>query len=541
MERCSPFATVPSIYRRSAHQHSAHSCRRHLPRLIRRRFRRSAPANAIKLAFAISSETVAGSKFVGRACGAIMRSFLVAAVVASASISGAAQAADISSGSGVVVGDHGEVLTNAHVVKACAQIIVRSPAGGSATAQLIARDDKNDLAVVRTRPLSSVATFRDGKPVRAGDAIVALGYPLSGLLATEANLSVGNVSALAGVADDTRYLQISAPVQPGNSGGPLLDASGHLVGIVAAKLNALRVARFTGDIPENVNFAIKAEVARTFLESKGIKYQMERSDKQLSPADVGDIGRPFTVHIECGGTSTQVARAPTAPAPAPASHPPTPDDICRALEQDAAENELPVAFFARVIWQESRFNAPQGIAQFIESLKNSAHYLRDLKARFGNIGLAAAYDAGPERVAAWLSKHQPLPGETRSYVAIITGWTADEWASANPPKTSETTIPQGVPCTLAVYVPRWGMQITANWSESKAWATYRLVQKQYPALIGDREPIVIRSRGIDETGKEGKLRYNIRIADDDRAYLEKLCQQLIAAGGACVVLRNDRM
>src|SRR5438270_1462479 len=104
-----------------------------------------------------------------------MRSFLVAAVVASASISGAAQAAeDISSGSGVAVGDRGEVLTNAHVVDACAQIIVRSPPGDSATAQLIARDEKNDLAVVRTRPLSSVATFRDGKPVRAGDAIVVL-------------------------------------------------------------------------------------------------------------------------------------------------------------------------------------------------------------------------------------------------------------------------------------------------------------------------------------------------------------------------------
>ena len=125
--------------------------------------------------------------------------------------------------------------------------------------------------------------FREGLPVRAGDAIVALGYPLSGLLATEANLSVGNVSALAGVADDTRYLQISAPVQPGNSGGPVLDASGHLVGIVTAKLNALRVARFTGDIPENVNFALKAEVARAFLDSKGIKYQMERSDKATAP------------------------------------------------------------------------------------------------------------------------------------------------------------------------------------------------------------------------------------------------------------------
>ncbi|HEX4239645.1 MAG TPA: lytic transglycosylase domain-containing protein [Xanthobacteraceae bacterium] len=270
------------------------------------------------------------------------------------------------------------------------------------------------------------------------------------------------------------------------------------------------------------------------------------------------------------------ANAPPNQAAAPAPHPPTPDDICRALEEDAAENELPVEFFARVIWQESRFNAravsnkgAQGIAQFmpatadyrglvdpfdpIEALANSARYLRDLKARFGNLGLAAAaYNAGPGRVSAWLTSHRPLPGETRNYVAIITGWTADEWASATPPKTSETTIPQGVPCTrlanlilapkeqaqrMAAYVPRWGMQLTANWSESKAWATYRLIQKQYAALIGDREPIVIRSRGI---GLGTALRYNIRIADDDRAYLEKFCQKLIAAGAACVVLRNDR-
>jgi Transglycosylase SLT domain len=270
------------------------------------------------------------------------------------------------------------------------------------------------------------------------------------------------------------------------------------------------------------------------------------------------------------------AGAPPSEAAAPAPHPPTPDDICRAIEQDAAENELPVEFFARVIWQESRFNAravsnkgAQGIAQFmpatanyrglvdpfdpIEALKNSARYLRDLKARFGNLGLAAAaYNAGPGRVSAWLTSHRPLPGETRNYVAIITGWTADEWAAATPPKTSETTIPQGVPCTrlanlilapkeeaqrMAAYVPRWGMQLTANWSESKAWATYRTIQKQYAALIGDREPIVIRSRGI---GLGTAMRFNIRIADDDRTYLEKFCQKLIAAGGACVVLRNDR-
>jgi hypothetical protein len=282
-------------------------------------------------------------------------------------------------------------------------------------------------------------------------------------------------------------------------------------------------------------------------------------------------------------TANPGATNPTAPNAAPpsgqqvVSHPPTADDICRAVEKGAAENEIPVEFFARVIWQESRFNAlavsrkgAQGIAQFmpatadyrglvdpfdpIESLENSARYLRDLKQQFGNLGLAAAaYNAGPGRVSAWLaSRRRQLPEETRNYVAIITGWTADEWASASPPKTSETTIPQGIPCTrlanlilapkaeaqrIAAYVPRWGMQLTANWSESKAWATYRLIQKQYAALIGDREPIVIRSRGI---GLGSAMRYNIRISDDDRAYLEKFCNKLIAAGGACVVLRNDR-
>jgi hypothetical protein len=273
--------------------------------------------------------------------------------------------------------------------------------------------------------------------------------------------------------------------------------------------------------------------------------------------------------------ATQSAQ-PLAPNNPPSVQPPTAEDICRALEQDAAENELPVEFFARVIWQESRFNAlavsrkgAQGIAQFmpstadwrgladpfdpIEALKNSASYLHDLKARFGNLGLAAAaYNAGPGRVAAFLADKRPLPGETRDYVAIITGWTADEWASASPPQTAETTIPQGVPCTrlanlilapkaeqqrIASYVPKWGMQLAASWSESKAWAIYRSLQKQYAGVIGDREPIVLDAR---LPGMGMATRYIIRIADDNRTYLEKFCEKLMAAGGACVVLRNDR-
>jgi hypothetical protein len=244
-----------------------------------------------------------------------MRSLLLAVAMLVGAV--AAAAADRATGSGIVINTKGEILTNSHVVEACRTITVKLASGNSVNGAVFARDERNDLAVVRLTETNNFpatsAKFREGRQVRAGDAVVALGYPLSGVLATDANVSVGNVSALAGVADDSRYLQISAPVQPGNSGGPLLDGSGHLVGIVTAKLNALRVARFTGDIPENVNFALKAEVARTFLDSKGVEYQMERSDKQLSPADVGDIARPFTVHIECERASAQSIAAIATP------------------------------------------------------------------------------------------------------------------------------------------------------------------------------------------------------------------------------------
>jgi peptidylprolyl isomerase len=231
----------------------------------------------------------------------------------------------LSSGSGVVIGAQGEILTNSHVVEDCQEITVKLPLKSTEAAILVTRDQKNDLAVVRinTHP-TSVALFREGAPLRAGDTVVALGYPLSGLLATTANLTVGNVSALAGLGDDSRYVQISAPVQPGNSGGPLLDASGHLVGIVTAKLNAARVARFTGDIPQNVNFALKAEVARTILDSKGIAYQGARSEQQLSPADVGDMARPFTVYIECKQISSAGVANIALPERSPPSNKPSP-------------------------------------------------------------------------------------------------------------------------------------------------------------------------------------------------------------------------
>ena len=258
------------------------------------------------------------------------------------------RAADISAGSGVVIGTHGEVLTNAHVVENCTKITVRS-----SSASVVARDEKNDLAVVQSSlPASPVAVFREGGPVRAGDAVVALGYPLSGLLADTASLSVGNVSALAGLGDDTRFLQISAPVQPGNSGGPLLDASGHLIGIVTGKLDVMRLAPFLGDIPQNVNFALKAEMVRTFLDSKGIAYRTARSEQQLSPADVGEIGRPFTVHIAC--------EHPAAPRPPPGPEAQQRTEPKYQVSRNLNLHELPDARSANLLSPWSPDYIPQG-------------------------------------------------------------------------------------------------------------------------------------------------------------------------------------
>jgi hypothetical protein len=266
------------------------------------------------------------------------------------------------------------------------------------------------------------------------------------------------------------------------------------------------------------------------------------------------------------------AQTPAAGAPdGAAAQPPTTEEICRTLEQAAAENTLPVEFFARVIWQESRFNAravsakgAQGIAQFmprtasqyglvdpfdpVEALRRSAAYLRELLDQFGNLGLAAAaYNAGPGRVSAWLASHRGLPAETRNYVALVTGWTADEWASSSPPAKADTTIPQGVPCVRlanlilapkqhpAAHMPRWGVQLAAHLSEATAWAIYRDWLKRFGPLVGEREPIVLHKE-IPGMGR-GK-RYVITIADDDRAPLDKLCRKLIAANATCDVMRN---
>ncbi len=206
-----------------------------------------------------------------------------------------------STGTGFIVSKAGHVLTNHHVVDGCKEIRAQIPAGKVAVIPVVARDPTNDLALLKfpSSPTVSTAIFRDGQIVRQGDSVVAVGFPLHGVLASGANLTTGTVSALAGLGDDTRFLQISAPVQPGNSGGPLLDLSGNVVGMVVSKLNAIKMANATGDIPQNVNFAINATVARGFLDAKGVKYETASSNKKLEAVDVGELAKKFTVVVEC--------------------------------------------------------------------------------------------------------------------------------------------------------------------------------------------------------------------------------------------------
>ncbi len=204
-----------------------------------------------------------------------------------------------SSGTGFVVSRHGHVLTNHHVVAECPSVRIMINGELKETA-VVGIDKENDLAILKlSKPNSSVARFRKGRTIRSGDNIVVVGFPYHSLLASEAHVTTGAVSALAGLRNDTRFIQIAAPVQPGNSGGPVLDKSGHVVGVVESKLNALAMALITGDIPQNVNFAIKDAIAKSFLESHGVLYEMAASEKQLEPAEIGEVAKQFTLLIEC--------------------------------------------------------------------------------------------------------------------------------------------------------------------------------------------------------------------------------------------------
>ncbi len=203
------------------------------------------------------------------------------------------------SGTGFFVNSDGYLVTNAHVIENCTSIRITADRGTATEADVVARDVTNDLAVLRTTlKLDKVAAIRTN--IRLGENVEAFGFPLTSLLATSGNFTAGSVTALAGLGDDSRYLQVSTPVQPGNSGGPLLDQNGNVVGVVSAKLNALALMFMTkGDVPQNVNFAIKADLVASFLESNRIAFAEGTASQQVSGPDLAERARAISAFIEC--------------------------------------------------------------------------------------------------------------------------------------------------------------------------------------------------------------------------------------------------
>ena len=213
------------------------------------------------------------------------------------------------SGTGFVVSAGGHVLTNNHVISGCVGDVHGNLTGEPATTlRVVSNDETNDLALLQASGSLKEAVHIRATAIHSGDAVIAIGFPYHGLLTSDFTVTTGIVNSLSGILNDTRFLQISAQIEPGNSGGPLLDTSGNLVGVVAEKLNAFKFAKIMGDIPQNINFAIKTGAVRDFLDNSVVGYQSVEPGPELKTAEIAKSARAYTVFISCSAKSEENAK-----------------------------------------------------------------------------------------------------------------------------------------------------------------------------------------------------------------------------------------
>jgi TPR repeat protein len=183
-------------------------------------------------------------------------------------------------------------VTNHHVVEGCRRLQVDGTA-----AAVRGSDSRTDLALLSAPVSGAVASLRFQR-LLVGEAVSVAGFPLQGLL-SGFQMTTGTLASLSGLGGDTTQFQITAPVQPGNSGGPVLDSAGRVVGVVVGKLDAIRTARLTGDIPQNVNFAVGLNALRAFLDANGVDYQTSIVDRPVPTTTTAQQARDYTVRVEC--------------------------------------------------------------------------------------------------------------------------------------------------------------------------------------------------------------------------------------------------
>ncbi|KKB86519.1 hypothetical protein VW29_01970 [Devosia limi DSM 17137] len=250
-------------------------------------------------------------------------------------------------------------------------------------------------------------------------------------------------------------------------------------------------------------------------------------------------------------------------------------DVCSAISTFADHWQLPEAFFARLIWQESRFDpqaispaGAQGIAQFMagtarlraladpfdpaEALARSAEYLRFLEGKYGNLGLAAAaYNSGEGRISRFVNAGGGVPFETRDFVRIITGRSIDYWIDAAPEPVDYALHPeQGfhdacIQMAAAVPMPDlggtfgswqpWGVLIAQNFSRDIARQSFQRTQTRFGAILGPEELMLISVRNPNFGTR---TRFSAMVGRQTRQEAEALCARLRAAGGQCIVQRN---
>jgi serine protease Do len=207
------------------------------------------------------------------------------------------------SGTGFFVAPN-RVVTNNHVVSGCTKDIqVRYPNREAYTATISGQDATNDLVLLHTN-MGNLSTAAFYPRPRVGDQVASYGFPYSGILSSDGNCTLGYVTSLTGTRDDTRFLQMSTPVQPGNSGGALLDMSGSVVGVVVAQLNALPKS-----VPQNVNFAIQPSMVINFLEVKDVTPKLDTPKAQRSSTEVCEIAKKFTIRVYCQGISPKTTES----------------------------------------------------------------------------------------------------------------------------------------------------------------------------------------------------------------------------------------
>jgi S1-C subfamily serine protease len=170
------------------------------------------------------------------------------------------------SGTGFFITDDGYLITNNHVVKDATKIRLVTSAG-LIDAKVVQVDEANDLALLKVDGRFASLPISSSRSAQLGSTVATIGFPDIGLQGFAPKLAKGEIASLSGAADDPRYFQISVPVQPGNSGGALVDERGNVVGIVSAKLDASVALAASGALPENVNYAVKSSLLLSFLES----------------------------------------------------------------------------------------------------------------------------------------------------------------------------------------------------------------------------------------------------------------------------------